>query len=85
MKDTGSAMLPFAFILRPTFEWAPFPDVCPFRQWCDTDLHERGRGNSTKESLSAKITSAVVDYVEHSDCSKMHGTERENDVEFHFV
>ena len=60
-ENTGSAMLSYAFTMRPTLECALFPDLFPFSFWCDKVV-QVGSHLSVKESLCAKMSSAMIDY-----------------------
>ena len=59
-ENTGWAMLPDAFIMRPTLECALLPDLSQFGFRCDAVL-QVGRRLSVKESLCANISSAMID------------------------
>ena len=68
---TGSAMLFYAFFLRPTLECALFPDLFPFSFWCETFGHV-GSHHSVKESLNAKISGAMIDYAADHRLHQFH-------------
>lgn len=70
-NNTGSQMLPFAFILRPTLECALFPDLFPFISWCDTCV-QMGKNYSVKEGVSEKKFSALLDYTEDHRLHQYH-------------
>ena len=61
MENTGLAMLPYAFMLRPSLECALFPDLFLFSFWCDRFVQVASR-HSVKENLCANISSDIVDY-----------------------
>ncbi|CAJ1415319.1 unnamed protein product [Effrenium voratum] len=57
----GSSLGPFG-LLEPHVECALFPDLYPWRVWCES--HGRGAGNyrSPKEAFLAKVCGPVQDY-----------------------
>ena len=59
----GGRSLGALALLQPFVECALFPDLYPFRSWCESVCHGKGaRHRSAKQAFLAKLCGPLVDY-----------------------